>query len=441
MTSRERVLTALNHQEPDRVPIQDAPWGATASRWKKEGLPEDTSPEAYFGFELAMFGADTSPRFPVREIEKTDTFILTTTPMGGKRKNFRDYSTTPEIVDWPIKTKDDWKEIKKRLKPDFTRVDWASGLANFQTASESGKFICYSGACGYDLLQTYMGSEQLLMAMADDAEWIREMIMTTTELMLVMAEFMMKNGFKFDGAFVYNDMGYKNGLLFSPDIYYKTHYQADKMMYGYFHSKGMKTLLHSCGNVKELIPVLIDVGLDCLQPLEVKAGMDIVELKQKFGDKMSFMGGIDARLMALDDQSRIEEEIKTKFEAAKKGGGYIYHSDHSIPKDVSFKNYCHIMELVKKYGRYDKPEQPEPEKKPETVMVQPAEIEEKTAEIKKKAKKKFPFSFGKKKTPEPAKQQETITAKPAAEPKPEEPKPVREKKNMFAFLKKIKTKK
>ena len=135
-----------------------------------------------------------------------------------------------------------------------------------------------------------MGSEQLLMAMADDTEWIKEMIMTTTELTLVMAEFMMKNGFKFDGAFVYNDMGYKNGLLFSPDIYYKTHYQSDKMMYGYFHSKGMKTILHSCGNVKEMIPVLIDAGLDCLQPLEVKAGMDIVELKQKFGDKISFMG-------------------------------------------------------------------------------------------------------------------------------------------------------
>ena len=59
--------------------------------------------------------------------------------MGGKRKNFRDYSTTPEIVDWPIKTKDDWKEIKKRLKPDFTRVDWASGLANFNTALEYGQ--------------------------------------------------------------------------------------------------------------------------------------------------------------------------------------------------------------------------------------------------------------------------------------------------------------
>jgi len=328
MTSRERVLKALNHQIPDRVPIHDAPWSSTVQRWHKEGLPEDTTPEEHFGFEFEHFGADISPRLPVKVLEKNEEYIITTTPQGGKRRNHRDYSTTPEIIDWPVKTKDDWKEIKKLLKPEFTRIDWASGLARNKTAHEEGKFLCYAGGYGYDILQSYVSSEQLLTIMADDPEWMKEMVMTLAESTIIMAELMLNNGFRFDAAFLYNDMGYKNGLLFSPDTYKKTHYEADSLVYAYFHSKGMKTILHSCGNVSELIPILIETGLDCLQPLEVKAGMNVIKLKEKYGDSLSFMGGIDVRLMADEDPSKIEQEIKTKFEAAKKNGGYIYHSDH-----------------------------------------------------------------------------------------------------------------
>ncbi|HPP13358.1 MAG TPA: hypothetical protein PKW42_11570, partial [bacterium] len=181
MTSRERVLAALNHQIPDRVPIQDSPWAATVKRWHREGLPEDISPAEYFGYEMVGFGADITPRFPVRVLEKTEEYIVTTTPMGGKRRNHLDYSTTPEIIDWPIKSKEDWQEIKKRLKPDFTRVDWASGLPRNEQARQEGKFTFFSAACGYDGLQAYLKSEQLLMAMVDDPGWVKEMIMTMAE--------------------------------------------------------------------------------------------------------------------------------------------------------------------------------------------------------------------------------------------------------------------
>ncbi len=352
MTSRERVLKALNHEEPDRAPVHDSPWAATLKRWKKEGLPEDADCNEYFGYEFAFFGADLSPRYPVRVVEKNDTFIVETTAMGGKRKNFRDYSTTPEVVDWPIKSRQDWENIKGRLKPDYKRVDWASGLQNNETWHGEGKFLTFNAACGYDALQGYINSENLLILMAEDPGWVKEMVTTIARLIIETAEMMVAEGFRFDGAFLYNDMGYRNGLLFSPKCYRETHYEADRMMYDYFHSKGMKTILHSCGCVKELIPLLVETGLDCLQPLEVKAGMDLIELKKKYGNELCFMGGIDVRLMSDDDPGKIEEEIRTKLTAAKKGGGYIYHSDHSIPKDVSFSQYQRVLELVGQYGNY-----------------------------------------------------------------------------------------
>ena len=350
MTSRERVRMALEHKEPDKVPIQDSIWGATVSRWHKEGLPEEIPVSEYFGFEMVGFGADLSPRFPVKVLERNETYIIETTPYGGVRKNFRDYSTTPEIIDWPIKSKEDWYKIKDRLQPDITRVDWVSSLNAYNRAYEDGKFITYNAAMGYDLFQSYIKTEELLIILVEDPEWAKDMFRTHAILLIEMAKIMMEHGFKFDGAFLFNDMGYRNGLLFSPRTYQKVLQETDAMICEFFHRHNMPVILHSCGNVKELIPYLIEAGFDCLQPLEVKAGMDLLELKPKYGDKIAFMGGIDVRKMT--DPVAIEEEISKKFEVAKKGGGYIYHSDHSIPKNISFEDYKRVIELVKKYGKY-----------------------------------------------------------------------------------------
>jgi uroporphyrinogen decarboxylase len=116
--------------------------------------------------------------------------------------------------------------------------------------------------------------------------------------------------------------------------------------------KGLSGILHSDGNLWPLIPHFIEAGINCVQPLEVKAGMDVRELKRRFGDQLAFMGGINVTAMYDPDPRIIEEEIRSKFEVAKVGGGYIYHSDHAVPPNVSFERYERIMELVRNYGEY-----------------------------------------------------------------------------------------
>ncbi len=353
MTSRERIRTALAHREADRIPIHDSPWGATLNRWRKEGLPDEIPPAEYFGYELAGIGADLSPGFPVKILEKNETYITETTPYGGVRKNFRDYSTTPEIIGWPIQTKDDWARIKPRLVPDYTRLDWVSTRITYERAREEGKFITFGAGMGYDQFQAYMKSEELLIALLTEPDWVRDMFRTHADLLLAMAQMLLDKGYVFDGAFLYNDMGYRNGLLFSPATYRALLLETDQMLCDFFHQHAMPVILHSCGCVKELIPSLLEAGFDCLQPLEVKAGMDLVELKAQYGDRLAFMGGIDVRAMAHPDPAVIEVEIQTKLTVAKQGGGYIYHSDHSVPKNVSFTQYQHVMELVHQYGQYN----------------------------------------------------------------------------------------
>ncbi len=216
MTSQERVKCVLRHEEPDRVPIHDSLWGATVNRWKKEGLPDDIPAEEYFGYEIVPLGFDETSRFPIKTLEKTDTFITQTTPTGAITKNFRDYSTTPELIDHPIKEKKDWPPIKERLYPDYTRVDWVSALHTYQIARSEGKFIACGGGWGYDKLQAYMRSDQLLMAMVDDPDWVKDMILTLANLNLKMIEMMIGKGFNFDGVSFPTIWAIAVGLFFLP---------------------------------------------------------------------------------------------------------------------------------------------------------------------------------------------------------------------------------
>jgi uroporphyrinogen decarboxylase len=81
--------------------------------------------------------------------------------------------------------------------------------------------------------------------------------------------------------------------------------------------------------------------------------MNVISLKRQYGDRLSFMGGIDVRCMSDPDPIAIEREIAEKFAVAKQGSGYIYHSDHSVPDNVSFQQYQRVIELVRQHGRYD----------------------------------------------------------------------------------------
>lgn len=205
---------------------------------------------------------------------------------------------------------------------------------------------------GYDQYQRYVRSEHLLMLMLEDPDWFRDMVQTAAEMVRRVAEMIFAAGYTFDVAFFYNDMAYRNGPLFSPKLYRETILESDKMLCDFFHSHDMPVIYHTDGDIHLLIPPLIEAGVDCLQPLEAKANMDVRELKEEYGDRLAFMGNIDTRKMAHPDPAVIEEEVRTKLEIAKVGGGYIYHSDHSVPPIVSFERYQHVMDLVRKYGAY-----------------------------------------------------------------------------------------
>jgi uroporphyrinogen decarboxylase len=100
----------------------------------------------------------------------------------------------------------------------------------------------------------------------------------------------------------------------------------------------------------ELVDDLVEIGIDALNPIEVKAGMDPIYLKEKYGDRLVLHGGINAALW--HDRDAIIEEINRIVPVLKQGGGYIFSSDHSIPNSVSAETFCAIVEEVKRVGAY-----------------------------------------------------------------------------------------
>lgn len=377
ISSRERVQAALSFHEADRIAIHDSLWPATFARWRSEGLPEGVSPAEHFGYEIVGFAADTSPRFPIRVLDEDDDCVTQTTPFGQVRRDLKTYASTPEIVGYPCKSPRDWQEVKQRLAPATERVDWLGewtgkwpgekradsvftgrtgrrwkGAQGNRQARTDGMFITYNAAVGYDKAQYYVRSDQLLMAMVTDPDWIRDIYETDADLVIAMCETMLQGGFVFDGAFLTCDLAYRNGLLFSPRHFEELLRPALRRIFDYFKSRQMPVILHTDGHVHDLIPYFVEDGLACLQPLEVKAGMDLVELKGAWHKKLAFMGGIDVQAMAAPDPAVIEEEIRRKIPAAKRGGGYIYHSDHSVPDNVSLAQYERTLELVRSYGQF-----------------------------------------------------------------------------------------
>lgn len=353
MTSRERVRRLIDHEETDRIARRDTIWGATEALWHQQGLPEGVTAAYHFGFEVKAIGADLTPRLPVETLEENDEYITQTTSWGGVRRNHKDRSTTPEVIDTPVKCREDWEKLKPLLQPDAARVNWDAATENYRLWREQGHYVTFSSASGYDNCQSIINSERLLMFMGDDPELVREILVTHSSLVAATLKMMVERGFEFDAVWTFNDMGYRNGPLFSPRMYRQIVMPGEKLIYDTAHALGMQAIMHSCGNIVPLLPHVIEAGVDCWQSMEVKAGVDVRELKEEYGDALAFFGNINVMAMEQDGTAAIEEEIRTKFDAAMPGGGYLYHSDHSIPTDVSFERYQYVMRLVEEYGSYE----------------------------------------------------------------------------------------
>jgi len=357
MSSRERVRAAFEKRPHDRVPRYETFWDDTIRNWQRQGLKRGRE-EA-----LEALGADFAcvSHFPwpspypgrdetVSEDETTRRFI---DEWGATLRLFKDHQTTPEHISWECDSPEVWHaSVRRTILETETPIDIEDCRKRYQQALRQEKWTFFNTVEPFECLRKLIGDEETMISIKEEPEWIIDLADVTTTRSLQSAQRLYDAGVHADCLWIYGDMAFNHATFCSPADYRELIWPFHKRMCDWAHNRGMKTIYHTDGQVNAVIDLYIEAGVDVLQPLECKAGMDIRNLVPRYGDQLGFFGNIDVMKLITGDLDLIEEEIRTKFKAGMRGNGYLYHSDHSIPPQVSWELYRKIIQLVDRYGVY-----------------------------------------------------------------------------------------
>lgn len=357
MTSVERIANILRRKPVDRIGLFEHFWGDTHKKWSREGhIGEGESFDDHFGFDLQglwPFNMVARLDFQPEVLEETEDTVLSRDGNGAVLRRHKHHDTTPEHVDFLVKDRAGWLEhIKPHLTPDRRRINFEGYRTAKAQAAERQRFFVWSGVNVFELLHPVCGHEGMLMGMLTDPDWIKDMVRTYADLTVNLMETLFHEEGLPDGVWFYEDMGLKGRPFISLDMYREIIQPGHRKTIAFAKSKGLPVIMHSCGYVEPLVPGMIESGIDCLQVIEVKAGMDLLRLYRNYGDRLSFMGGIDVRVLYSNEKARIDRELETKVPVVKGNFGYVLHSDHSIPDQVEYESYRYFVERGMKLGHY-----------------------------------------------------------------------------------------
>jgi uroporphyrinogen decarboxylase len=369
LSKLDRMNKALRHEEPDRIPISDFFWGSFIIRWRDElGLPEDASPYDYYDLDWIVTTPNMDPKIqPFETISEDEIEVVVKTGFRTTMRKKFDFPM-PEFISWDLDTIEKLEDFQ--FDDPYDRRRYFEGGDNqiagvgdgFQRNSPAWietveklrpDFPVYGSMieCS-ECLTRLLGQENTLFWMGMYPDRLGAQINRIGQFYLdcLKAEIEAADGL-LDGMVIWGDVAYSQTMLFDPE-YWRVYFKPwVKAMIEECHKNSLPVIYHGCGNVELIFEDFVEMGLDAYNPLEVKAGMDAVELKRKFGDKIGYCGNSNIQVWETGDKELVRKEVLRKLNAAK-GGGFIFQSDHSVSSDVSGHTYDYIVNLVREYGKY-----------------------------------------------------------------------------------------
>jgi uroporphyrinogen decarboxylase len=347
----------FERRDHDRVPRYESFWDETVARWQTEGFRGDYAAALEFVQpDMWRIGWSWPVCFPGQDklVDEDKETKVIRDAQGKLVRYWKGKSGTPEHLGFDCDTRDKWeKTYKPALLDSGLQVDPEVFRRKYKIGLERGLWTHLSGVEGFEQTRALMGDEITLMAMAEDPDWIRDVSRTFTNVLLRNYDAIMATGIQPDGLWIYGDMAFNHATMCSPQMYRELIWPDHKRLADWAHAHGMKFIYHTDGDVNAVMDLYVEAGFDCLQPLEAKAHMDIRKLCPKYGEQLAFFGNIDVMVMMTNDRAKIEHEVREKLAAGMATKGYAYHSDHSVPPQVSWDTYKFIIQLIEKYGRYE----------------------------------------------------------------------------------------
>jgi uroporphyrinogen decarboxylase len=376
MTPRERYISTVLFQKPDRVPF--SPGGgrkSTLEAWHRQGLPEDV--DDYHAYVRDLIGIEPEPAgrrvgagVDFRMIPQFEEQVLERRPAapGGEGPGSLivqdwkgnvceisdefDVSYLRDAIDFvtrtwircPVESRSDWEAMKER----YDAGDPARFPNDFcARAAELGKrdYVAGLGFAGpFWQLREWLGFENLCMLFVDDPELVHEMVDFWEEFVSRLLVKTLEH-FVPDCITINEDMAYKEKPMIGPDMCREFLSPCWRRWVEIAKGAGVEIVeIDSDGHVGELIPVWIEAGVNMNSPQEVAAGNDLPEYRRRYGDRMAYAGGVDKRAMAAGGEvlRREIERLRPVIDA----GGFIPSCDHGIPSDVSWPNFVEYCRLL-----------------------------------------------------------------------------------------------
>ena len=355
MNAPERVLTTIEHKEPDRVPAFESAF-TNNTIMKHYGVDPRTSGgykgayafSAKVGIDLVLTAVSLFPRKFLKgrkgfideygrlmkfEAYKDGTQILTY--HGGHFKNFEDYES--------------WEQPDPNLKARLTqflsgrKIQKEMNDEVFSIPSTGALMECTWEGFGIETFSRIVGNEKQIKRIFDDRGSF------TLELVKILAE----NDAQI--VLLWDDYGFKNGLFMNPRLYRKYIFPWIKKICDAAHNQDCKILLHSDGDLMEIFSDIVNSGVDAINPIEsttANKDYDIFELNKKYGDRITFIGNLSPIMLAIGEISEIEDYAKKLIRELAPGGGYIFSSGHSINPAVTVDRFEAMQNIRRKYGKY-----------------------------------------------------------------------------------------
>lgn len=365
----DRMRKALSHQEGDRVPVSDFFWGSFLRRWREElGLPADADIYRHYDLDWQVTLPNMDPRIRAFEILcESDEEVVVRTGFGAVlRKKFD--QAMPGYLSFETGTLDllerrsfdDPGDERRYFQPGDNQLAGVGDGFERNTPAWVDTvrrihpdFPVFGSVCeAHEMLWRITGSENLLLWMGEEPERTGRQVERVGRFCVELARAQIQAaGGLLDGMVIWGDVAYRKSLLFSPAYWRRWFKPVVRELVSVCHEAALPVIYHGCGNARRIFEDLIECGVDAYNPLEAKAGLDVVELRRELGHRLTFCGNMDVRSWAAAPLDELTTQVLRKLNAAR-GGGYIFQSDHSVPGNVSAARFEHVLGLVRRHGVY-----------------------------------------------------------------------------------------
>lgn len=350
MNSKERYWATTHYAKRDRLfHWEMGPFEETLRKWHEQGLAADDNWRKYGGYDAfatAPFNPGLIPGFGYKVLEQNDEYEIYQDGDGVIKKKIKGvvYPAMPQYIEYPLKGREQWADFKKRMNPDEPSrfpANWEDLKKDYAKRDYPLGINCGSL---FGWLRNWMGIEGISYELYDDRAFIEQAAEDMTDSILAFIDKALQ-GIEYDFGLFWEDMAYKSASLISPKLYREIFFPQYRKITDRLHQANIDIMmLDSDGNVDELIPIWLELGINFIYPMEVAAGMDVVALRKKFGKELIIGGGMDKRILA-SNKDAIKKMVDEKIPLMQEGG-YVPGCDHAMPPDISWENYRYYRELL-----------------------------------------------------------------------------------------------